>query len=295
MHDPRLGRFFAVDPLAGKYPWNSPYVFSENKVTVHVELEGLEAVFWEFKYDDEGTRIGVAEARRVESNTDKYVSLYFIKNTNGNWHIVPSDYNKSLLLTSSDVISEWEDGNASYQKAIDVHNMGVVGDYFTTVFYTLAGGNYKFGAPKVRPRSIGAKAAKGAKIPLAKEYRIEASLSKKPGKTHGYEWSDADAIARANNSRGKSPQGRFGSKSDSDYAIQQAQQLQIGERALIQANEGNSNVLIGADGSKIPATHIFIEVKPAGNTGTIHAFPAPANYKITPRTTNIKTNDNGEQ
>lgn len=42
MHDPRLGRFFAVDPLFRKYPWNSTYAFSENKVIQFVELEGLE-------------------------------------------------------------------------------------------------------------------------------------------------------------------------------------------------------------------------------------------------------------
>ncbi|QOG02341.1 RHS repeat-associated core domain-containing protein [Flavobacterium sp. MDT1-60] len=42
MHDPRIGRFFAVDPLTSKYPWNSPYAFSENRIMDGVELEGLE-------------------------------------------------------------------------------------------------------------------------------------------------------------------------------------------------------------------------------------------------------------
>jgi RHS repeat-associated protein len=42
MHDPRVGRFFAVDPLAHKYPWNSTYAFSENRVLDGLELEGLE-------------------------------------------------------------------------------------------------------------------------------------------------------------------------------------------------------------------------------------------------------------
>ncbi|MDK2772440.1 MAG: hypothetical protein KYX68_09470, partial [Flavobacterium sp.] len=42
MHDPRVGRFFAVDPLFKSFPWNSPYVFSENNVVSFVELEGLE-------------------------------------------------------------------------------------------------------------------------------------------------------------------------------------------------------------------------------------------------------------
>ena len=42
MHDPRVGRFFAVDPLAPQYPYNSTYAFSENRVIDGVELEGLE-------------------------------------------------------------------------------------------------------------------------------------------------------------------------------------------------------------------------------------------------------------
>src|SRR5690606_35641822 len=42
MHDPRIGRFFAVDPLARKYPYWSPYAFSGNRVIDARELEGLE-------------------------------------------------------------------------------------------------------------------------------------------------------------------------------------------------------------------------------------------------------------
>ncbi len=42
MHDPRLGRFFAVDPLSRKYAYNSTYAFSENKLLDGIELEGLE-------------------------------------------------------------------------------------------------------------------------------------------------------------------------------------------------------------------------------------------------------------
>jgi len=44
IHDPRLGRFLSVDPLAPEYPWNSPYAFSENRVISAIELEGLESV-----------------------------------------------------------------------------------------------------------------------------------------------------------------------------------------------------------------------------------------------------------
>jgi len=42
MHDPRLGRFFTVDPLTVKYSWNSTYAFSENRVLDGIDLEGRE-------------------------------------------------------------------------------------------------------------------------------------------------------------------------------------------------------------------------------------------------------------
>ena len=45
MHDPRVGRFFAVDPLSKQYPYYSPYQFSGNRVIDAVELEGKEPGF----------------------------------------------------------------------------------------------------------------------------------------------------------------------------------------------------------------------------------------------------------
>ena len=42
-HDPQIGRFLQIDPLADKYEYNSTYAFCENKVTSYIELEGLEA------------------------------------------------------------------------------------------------------------------------------------------------------------------------------------------------------------------------------------------------------------
>ncbi len=44
VHDPRIGRFLSIDPLAPDYPHNSPYAFSENRVIDGIELEGLEVV-----------------------------------------------------------------------------------------------------------------------------------------------------------------------------------------------------------------------------------------------------------
>lgn len=49
-HDPQIGRFIENDPLASKYEHNSPYAFSENNVTRHIELEGLEKISTNPKY-----------------------------------------------------------------------------------------------------------------------------------------------------------------------------------------------------------------------------------------------------
>jgi len=42
MHDPRVGRFFAVDPLTMDYPYYTPYQFSGNSTSGSREIEGLE-------------------------------------------------------------------------------------------------------------------------------------------------------------------------------------------------------------------------------------------------------------
>jgi RHS repeat-associated protein len=56
-HDARLGRFWSVDPLARKYPWNSPYAFGGNRVVDAVELEGLEYVVVKHYADGSTNRV----------------------------------------------------------------------------------------------------------------------------------------------------------------------------------------------------------------------------------------------
>ncbi|WP_420983669.1 HYD1 signature containing ADP-ribosyltransferase family protein [Chitinophaga sp. 30R24] len=63
-HDPQIGRFIQIDPLADKYVYNSTYAFSENKVTSHVELEGLESI--SFQYSG-GNTMAVSNLFRPES------------------------------------------------------------------------------------------------------------------------------------------------------------------------------------------------------------------------------------
>lgn len=48
IHDPRVGRFFAVDPLTAEYSDLSPFQFSSNRVVDFLEVEGLEGTKAQF-------------------------------------------------------------------------------------------------------------------------------------------------------------------------------------------------------------------------------------------------------
>lgn len=76
MHDPRIGRFFSIDPLAPKYPYNSPYAFSENRVIDGLELEGLEVVLSKLMQTNFGCML-----ESINSNS-VYQEIYddFLKN-----------------------------------------------------------------------------------------------------------------------------------------------------------------------------------------------------------------------
>ena len=83
MHDTRLGRFFAVDPLAAKYPWNSPYAFSENRVLDAIELEGLEAVEVskrEWENSDGNVESNTTEQQNLDSPDQSIVLNYTNEN-----------------------------------------------------------------------------------------------------------------------------------------------------------------------------------------------------------------------
>ncbi|MGH2667488.1 RHS repeat domain-containing protein, partial [Flavobacterium sp.] len=73
MHDPRLGRFFAKDPLEKSFAWNSPYAFSENSPIWGVELEGLELGTYLDKIIKEAERLKNKSAEYIEQKKDAAV------------------------------------------------------------------------------------------------------------------------------------------------------------------------------------------------------------------------------
>jgi RHS repeat-associated protein len=108
MHDPRLGRFFAIDPLSKGYPWNSPYAFSENDVVSCIELEGAEK--WKVvHYKDQNnvivkTVITLYTAKDAYAGMKKGVGILYMSSTiytngPGSEKFTHSDNNNSSFFT----------------------------------------------------------------------------------------------------------------------------------------------------------------------------------------------------
>jgi hypothetical protein len=126
MHDPRVGRFFAVDPLFKEYAYNSPYAFSENRLIDSGELEGLERY-----YAADGTevgRVGLSEEIRIlypHATPSKAKNYIDDANTNSdpNQQKIAGDvlFNNSFhaFTTAQDAASNWAYYNNDKSKVIN--------------------------------------------------------------------------------------------------------------------------------------------------------------------------------
>lgn len=83
MHDPRVGRFFAVDPITSSYPGLTPYQFSSNRVIDYIEWEGLEGVpsdgvtpYYEYSPYHDANSVG-----NVTANCGIWIENYILKGT----------------------------------------------------------------------------------------------------------------------------------------------------------------------------------------------------------------------
>ncbi|WP_378175191.1 hypothetical protein [Aquimarina sp. SS2-1] len=91
MHDSRVGRFFAVDPLSPQYAHYTPYSFAGNKVIAWRELEGLEEsnINDEFSYEDANWFVKTMAnlfvvAAKVGDNFNESNLGYMINDLSGN-------------------------------------------------------------------------------------------------------------------------------------------------------------------------------------------------------------------
>ena len=114
MHDPRVGRFLSLDPLAPQYPHNSPYVFSENRVIDGIELEGLEYL------DHSETKIELKNGvviLKISNFSSIFQKQFYEKNPAGNLIFIDSYTGVAYgpLVLGSGIKLD----NSSYLKQID--------------------------------------------------------------------------------------------------------------------------------------------------------------------------------
>ncbi|CAG5081280.1 hypothetical protein [Parvicella tangerina] len=110
MHDPRLGRFFAVDPLTAKYPHYTPYSFSGNKVIAFIELEGME------------------ELSAITVNKEKWTGTIDLSKTENRSTKEAIEKQTGIKLGANDIVTfDYQGGilaNNSYLQTINVSSAG---------------------------------------------------------------------------------------------------------------------------------------------------------------------------
>ncbi|WP_422106244.1 hypothetical protein [Winogradskyella sp.] len=107
MHDSRVGRFFAVDPLDWQYSYNSPYAFSENRVIDGYELEGLEVVV-----DNDGNPTGKYNVQKNEGPTQMAQSINNWAKENGYMEVSWEDivnWNKDTYINKNGNVKNYSD------------------------------------------------------------------------------------------------------------------------------------------------------------------------------------------
>lgn len=116
MHDPRVGRFFAVDPLSEKYPHYTPYSFSGNKVIAYGELEGLEELLVTDRFTELfDTEIQIIDQSEVlkeivtsisdPKKADK-IKVYFFPSSTVNGGFTADLIEHAKFLTKFDALSQ---------------------------------------------------------------------------------------------------------------------------------------------------------------------------------------------
>lgn len=124
-HQPDIGRFFGIDPLSEKYYHNSPYAFSENHVTTHVELEGLEKVHFSVQpvhrdgLSESGDKFGTNRAQPFPSRALNF-TVDMEKKTVMNSDCKGSECNKGPTLVTN------KDGSVSITSVSDFETDGMV-------------------------------------------------------------------------------------------------------------------------------------------------------------------------
>ncbi len=123
MHDPRVGRFFAPDPLEPKSPWYTPYQFSGNRPIDKVELEGLESAEPPTQTGQhESAPYNHTQGARKRSPASGWFGIVD-ENGVGTWH-TKGEYEKLMAPLAMEYASQSGNGlGGSWQEASSYYSM----------------------------------------------------------------------------------------------------------------------------------------------------------------------------
>lgn len=131
MHDPRVGRFFATDPLEREYSHYSPYQFSGNKVIANKELEGAE----EFS-SIEAYKIHSVNTQIQLQNLDGKNGIWFTSDRvekNHRWQNAMEFITKNEANNLFKSYSFHRTGRSSFDIKEDKYSFSIVRDYYDWV------------------------------------------------------------------------------------------------------------------------------------------------------------------
>lgn len=144
MNDTRLNRFWSVDPISGKYPWNSSYAFGENRLIDGIELEGKEYDFFMLSYGDKSKTylklVFVGEYDPVITTFWGYKYRFddgkgtLIYGSDNNWHMVPKQWETKPLNNAGSpksvmtMVNSWPIGNSKFDLLLNDQAVKRIGD-----------------------------------------------------------------------------------------------------------------------------------------------------------------------
>jgi RHS repeat-associated protein len=105
MYNPRIGRFFNVDPLTKEYPELTPFQFASNTPIQAIDLDGLEAFFVHGTTSDSKRWTETPEAKKAVQILMKLTNNK-VSNTGFNWK-APITNNENTRAKAARKLAEY--------------------------------------------------------------------------------------------------------------------------------------------------------------------------------------------
>ena len=141
IYNPRLGRFFSVDPLTKSFPSLSVYQYASNSPIAHVDYDGLEAMFFMLIWDKESSTCQLATHKTLDAKLETWFGTVnfnrnnssYVFGTDGHWHEVPKEWECKSLNTIGNqaevekTINSWKQSDMVYEAVVFGENLQKIG------------------------------------------------------------------------------------------------------------------------------------------------------------------------